>query len=293
MKFRTQLAGFLLLSVVVVVQAQVQPLSELKPSNYVNDYAGVLDTRTVSELDDLCRQADQKTGTQIAVVTVSSIGDSSIETYANKLFKKWGIGDRETNKGILILLAVHNHRYRFEVGNGLRSILPNARVGAIGNDAVPLLRKNDYDGAVSLMVSSVTNIVADDAGVVITHIAPTPTQYQQSREVQQEPDRGKITAIAVLGFFGAGIVVYLILRLGFGTTRLEPSTNVERNPNNDSGGFWNNPSSNPVGFWNSSSSTSETFSDSSSASTDTSSSSSDFGGFDGGDSSGGGTSGSW
>ena len=59
--------------VMAALFSQAEPTSSLRPTNYVNDFSGVLDATTSARLNDLCRQVDQKAKAQIAVVTVKSI----------------------------------------------------------------------------------------------------------------------------------------------------------------------------------------------------------------------------
>ena len=117
-----------------------EPVKQLRPTDYVNDFAGVLDQNTIATLDNVCQQIDQKAHAQIAVVTVKSLDGSDIESYAVALFKQWGIGSKSTDHGVLILLAIQDHHYRIEVGYGLEPILPDGKVGGFGREAVPLLR---------------------------------------------------------------------------------------------------------------------------------------------------------
>ncbi len=174
-----------------------EPVSQLNPTDYVNDFAQVLDQDTIAQLDNICQQIDQKAHAQIAVVTVKSLDGSDIESYAVALFKKWGIGGKATNRGVLILLATQDHRYRIEVGYGLEPILPDGKVGGFGREAVPLLKQNDYSGAVSLMTSRVADVIAQDAGVQLTGARPrVPTAVEQ-------PDTGmSIGGIVVLVIIG-------------------------------------------------------------------------------------------
>ena len=88
-----------------------------------------------------------------------------IDSYAVDLYKQWGIGSKVTDHGVLILLAVQDQKYRIEVGYGLEPILPDGKVGGFGREAVPLLRQNNYNGAVSLMTSRVADVIAQDAGI--------------------------------------------------------------------------------------------------------------------------------
>src|SRR5438552_2383587 len=176
---RTILLGILMLWISVLVCAE--PVSQLHPTDYVNDFAHVLDQTTIAQLDNICQQIDQKAHAQIAVVTINSLDGSDIESYAAELYKKWGIGDKSTNRGVLILLAVKDRRYRIEVGYGLEPILPDGKVGGFGREAVPLLKQNDYRGALLLMTSRVADVIANDAGVELTGARPeAPVQEEPS-----------------------------------------------------------------------------------------------------------------
>jgi uncharacterized protein len=189
------LATAIVFSLMSVLRAE--PVSQLKPTDYVNDFAHVLDRNTIAQLDNICQQIDQKAHAQIAVVTVNSLDGSDIESYAVDLFHKWGIGSKATDRGVLILLATQDRRYRIEVGYGLEPILPDGKVGGIGREAVPLLKQNDYSGAVSLMSMRVADVIAQDAGIQLMGARPrAPTRVQ-------EPNTGmSIGGIIVLVIIG-------------------------------------------------------------------------------------------
>jgi uncharacterized protein len=180
----TKAAVFALLLSALRLVLFAEPLAQLKPTGYVNDFAQVLDSGTTAQLNDICQQIDQKAHAQIAVVTIKSLDGASIEDYAVELFKQWGIGSKSTNRGVLILLAVQDHRYRIEVGYGLEPILPDGKVGGFGREAVPLLKANDYNGALALMTSRVAEVIAKDAGVELTGTrAPSPRPEEPSTGV--------------------------------------------------------------------------------------------------------------
>ncbi len=162
-----------------------EPVSQLHPTDYVNDFAHVLDSNTIAQLDNICQQLDQKAHAQIAVVTVNSLDGSDIESYAVNLYKQWGIGSKATDHGVLILLAVQDRKYRIEVGYGLEPILPDGKVGGFGREAVPLLRQNDYSGAIALMTSRVADVIAQDAGVQLTGPRPQLPVAQPRAEPRQ------------------------------------------------------------------------------------------------------------
>ena len=68
--------------------------------------------------------------------------------WASELENKWHMGKKGSDRGVLVLLAVNDHKRRIDVGYGLEGILPDGKVGDIGREMVPSLRANDYDGAV-------------------------------------------------------------------------------------------------------------------------------------------------
>lgn len=144
-----------------------EPIDSLHPSNYVNDFAGVLDAPTQARLNDLCHQVEEKANAQMAVVTVKSLDGQDPVSYAVALYQKWGIGKRGTDRGVLILLATQDHKYWTSVGYGLEPILPDGKVGGFGREMVPLLRAGDYAGAVTLITSRVASVIAQNAGVTL------------------------------------------------------------------------------------------------------------------------------
>ena len=162
--------------VVLSVCAGAEPISQLHPSNYVNDFAHVLSPETETELNDLAQQVDQKAKAQIAVVTINSLDGQDIDGYAVDLYKQWGIGNKSTNHGVLILIAVKDHRYRTEVGYGLEPILPDGKVGGFWRQVLPLLKQGDYDGAIKQNMESIASVIAADAGVQLTGVNSVPAE---------------------------------------------------------------------------------------------------------------------
>src|ERR1700730_9255565 len=94
---------WILLGAAVFVPSE--PIASLHPSNYVNDFAGVLDAATQARLNDLCRQVEEKTNAQIGVVTINSTDGTLAADYAHLLFNQWGIGHKADNRGMLVLLS--------------------------------------------------------------------------------------------------------------------------------------------------------------------------------------------
>ncbi|HVJ07716.1 MAG TPA: TPM domain-containing protein [Acidisarcina sp.] len=179
-----------------------------QPTDYVSDFAHVLSPATVQALDRYCLQVDQQAHAQIAVVTVKNLDGGDIDDYAIRLWDKWKIGGKSTDRGIMILLATEDHKRRITTGYGLEGILPDGKVGDIGRQMVPYLRANDFDSAVTLAVQQVAQVIAADAGVTIQG-APRRGPPQP---IGKPLSLGQILLFAIVIFF----VLALLSRLGGG-----------------------------------------------------------------------------
>src|SRR5580698_7714506 len=170
-------------ALLLALAAQAEPVSQLKATDYVNDFAHVLDQNTIAQIDDICHQIEVKAHAQIAVVTIHSLDGSDIESYAVALFHQWGVGSKSKDTGVLILYAIDDHRARIEVGYGLEPILTDGKVTSFQREAIPLMRSGNYSQALLLVTTRVANVIAQDAGIQLTapQLAPAPVE---------EPSRG-------------------------------------------------------------------------------------------------------
>jgi uncharacterized protein len=117
--------------------------------NYVSNPDGVIESSTVSEIDSLLKELELQTTAQVAVVILNSIGDEVPKTFATKLFNYWGIGDREKDNGLLILLVMDQRDIEFETGKGMEGILPDVTCKRIQETyMVPYAKAGNFDAAV-------------------------------------------------------------------------------------------------------------------------------------------------
>ena len=158
-------------------------MTQLKPVNYVSDFAHALDENTEAQLNALCREVDERAHAQIAVVTINTLDGRDVEGYAVDLFKQWGVGSKSTNRGVLILYAMQDHKSRIEVGYGLEAILPDGKVGGFMREAVPLMRQGNSNGALTLVTRRVADVIAADAHVQLANVptaAPPPERSESN-----------------------------------------------------------------------------------------------------------------
>src|SRR5208337_4719554 len=118
--------------VLVCCSLQAEKIPDIRPQGYVTDLAQVIDPATKSKIEALCTEVEQKTGAQIAVVTVRSLDGQSKEDYAADLYKHLGVGSKKESRGVLLLLAPGERQYRVEVGYGLEPVINDARAGDVG-----------------------------------------------------------------------------------------------------------------------------------------------------------------
>ena len=204
----------LFLLVLCVPAAGAEQVKNLKPQGYVSDFAGVLSAQAKDKLTALCAEVDQKAKAQIAVVTISSLEGEPIEQFSIDLATAWGIGPKQKDRGVLILIAPNDRRNRIEVGYGLEPILPDGKVGGFEREAVPLLRQNDYSGALLLITQRVAAVIAGDQKVTLDALSGVPAPAPES---DNSPSPfGNLAEILIFGLFIFFPLIGFLLRLFFG-----------------------------------------------------------------------------
>jgi uncharacterized protein len=202
------------LAAFVAAPSRAERVEDLaKPTDYVSDFAHVLSPQAIAQLDALCAELDHsQANAQIAVVTVQDLNGEDAADYANELEDKWKVGKKGSDKGVLVLLATGDHKYRIDVGYGLEGILPDGKVGDIGREMVPHLRAGDYDGAVTLAVGEVAQTIAADAGITLNNAVqemPSELPARHSAAI------GKlIFFLVLLLFFGGSSIMRMLLGWG-------------------------------------------------------------------------------
>jgi uncharacterized protein len=180
-------------------------LDKLKPQGYVSDFAHVLDDSSRARVEAYCGRVEQVTGVQMAIVILDSLEGDPIEDVSNSLYRKWGVGKKGKDEGIMLLLAIKDHRDRIEVGYGLEPILPDGFAGGVLREARPLLRQSAYGPALFAAAEEMGSRIAMAKGVALD-VSLRP----QRRIVGERP--GIPWPFIVIGI----IVLLLIMRGGGG-----------------------------------------------------------------------------
>ncbi|MBT9330377.1 TPM domain-containing protein [Paracidobacterium acidisoli] len=184
-----------------------------RSTDYVNDFAHVMSPGAKLQLDHLCGEVDHQAHAQIAVVTINTTNGEPIQQYAVELEDAWKVGNKQ-DRGVILLIAVNDRRRFIETGYGLEGILPDAKVGQIGRQMVPMLRNNDFDGALTLATDEIAQIIADDAGVKLTPLTRQGAATQPQHATPGQIIGGIIFLILIVIFLlwagGSGLLGFLL-----------------------------------------------------------------------------------
>ena len=191
----------LALSVAIITPAD--DFKDFHPTGYVTDRAGIIQPQTKTQLEALFKELEEKTGAQMAIVTVKSLDGSDVQTYANDLYKQFGVGSKKDDRGVLLLVAPNDRKYWTEVGYGLEPVITDARAGDAGRLLVPYFRKGDYNGGITAAAWQLAKHIADDKGVTLTG-APRIQQVRRHND--------QMGGIAVWILLGIILLIFRIAR---------------------------------------------------------------------------------
>jgi uncharacterized protein len=147
-----------------------------RPEGFVTDLAGVIEPAMRERITRLAEELRDKTGVEIAVVTVETTAPLDDFTYAMRLADVWKPGRKRDDTGILFLVAVRDRKLRVLVGYGLEGILPDGLVGEIEDrEVVPAFRAGRLSEGIWRGVAEIANRIAAARGVALDG-APTPPE---------------------------------------------------------------------------------------------------------------------
>ena len=115
---------------------------------YIVDTAGMVSAEDAAQISKIGAELRSKTKAEIVVVTVPTLSDTDIESYANELFRSWGIGDVRLNNGVLLLIAKDDRAFRIEVGYGLEGAITDGYAGSVLDAMKGEFRKENYSPAI-------------------------------------------------------------------------------------------------------------------------------------------------
>ena len=178
-------------------------LPKPNPPRLVTDQAGVLSPEQLAALEAKLVAIDDSSSNQIAVVILSSLEGQPKEEYANKLFREWGIGNKKTNNGVLVLVAIQDRQIRIEVGYGLEGAIPDVTaLSIIDNDIKPAFKAGAYYEGLDKATDDLAKAAVGE--------------YKEARKKKRKSDGNPLVFILVVIF----IVIFLSKRGGGGGSNI-------------------------------------------------------------------------
>ncbi len=158
LKKRLLLAVTLVCSFFALAACSENKIADKPENSAVYDQAKVLSKETIKTIDKLNEEADNTDKKlKIGVYIAKDLGDKDVEETSLEIARKWKIGDKDTNNGVLLFLAINDKKSRLEVSDNLATRLTDIQSKAILDNMKPKLRSKDYDGAVLDAVKSITD----------------------------------------------------------------------------------------------------------------------------------------
>lgn len=219
----------LILMLSISIPAVASDIPDATSDFYVNDFAGILSQSTKDYIIEANKDLNAKTGAQIVVTTIDTLDGEDIETYANEMFRSYGIGDREKNNGVLFLIVSGDRKLRIEVGYGLEGAINDAKAGRILDTyVIPSLQNDEWDKGILNGFQAIAEETAAEYGVEIGADTPAGAEEIDAELLREKPFWKKATnmmaaamgvSVLVGAFFGSilpgksryGILPYLVI----------------------------------------------------------------------------------
>ncbi|HSQ00927.1 MAG TPA: TPM domain-containing protein [Candidatus Dormibacteraeota bacterium] len=164
----------LVLALVLLLAAAVAAQEIPVPQGFVTDRAGVIDAPTRAKIEALAQELQQKTGAEIAVLTVDTTAPLDDFSYAMRVAEAWKVGKKGEDTGVLVVVAVGDRKVRVVTGYGVEGVLPDGLVGNIQDrEMVPEFRAGRTGEGIWRGVAQMAKRIADERGVTLTGV-PAP-----------------------------------------------------------------------------------------------------------------------
>jgi uncharacterized protein len=167
--------------------ASAENIKDIHPTSYVTDLAHIIAPDAKTRLESLCLELEQKTGAQMAIVTVRSLDGQDVDQYGNDLFKQLGVGNKKDNRGVLLLVAPTERTYRVEVSYGLEPVINDARAGDAGRLMRSYFLQGNYSAGIEAAAWQLAKFVADDRGVTLTATPPARPAHPRRDDSRSFP----------------------------------------------------------------------------------------------------------
>ena len=130
------------------------------PIGRVVDQTGILSSDQVARLEQTLKDFEERKGSQIAVLIVSTTAPETIEQYSLRVVEQWKLGRKKIDDGALLIIAKEDRKLRIEVGYGLEGVLNDATAKRIIDEIItPRFRNSDFDGGIEAGVERMISVI--------------------------------------------------------------------------------------------------------------------------------------
>jgi len=198
-------AVFAVLSILTLTGVIAYPVPE-RPQSAVADYAGLLSADVTTSLSALSNAVWSMTGAAIVLVTLKDLQGDDIDNTANDFYNKWGIGSKEKNEGVLVLLSLQERMIRIETGYGTEEYIPDVVSSRIIREAQEqFLSKNDWNGGLEFIMGALMQKIANHYGISVEQMEQkSGARMNVPAGNQDRLSPGKLLLIALLLLFLLG-----------------------------------------------------------------------------------------
>lgn len=182
-----------------------------RPAGPVLDQANIIPAADEAALDAKLRAYNQSTGRAVIVATVSSLDGEPIEMYGQQLVEAWGIGGKQTEDGVLLLVAPNERKLRIATARGVQERFTDALSGRIIRDVItPKFKANDYPGGIAAGVDAIIQqLDRDPADAKAVNEAAAAAATQTQAQSSDQPGFGGvffwiILIVVFMSVFGRG-----------------------------------------------------------------------------------------
>jgi uncharacterized protein len=180
----------------------------------VVDEAGLLSVADSAAITRSLADLEARTTDQLVVVTLKSLQGTTIEDYGYQLGRRWKIGQKDKDSGVLLIVVASERKVRIEVGYGLEGTLTDAATRVIiENSVLPRFKTGDFSGGIRSGVADIVQMLVGDAA------RPRPGSAPASMGGSRGDVNTAVWPGIVLGLVGVGLLIFCAVTGGAGACR--------------------------------------------------------------------------
>jgi len=189
------------------------PPASPAPASWISDTSGVLTPAAHARLDAKLRLINQSSANEVAALILPTLDGADIADVGDKTAKTWGVGKKDLDNGVLVVLAMKEHKSRISTGKGVEGDLPDLKANDILQNARPYLRKGDVEGALGFIFDSSSSAIANhkaEAAAAKARAASQPAPTATTATTSSSGTKAGCSASGAGTDGGSGLMLLLV-----------------------------------------------------------------------------------